>query len=82
MGIFQSKYSFSFMLVVFFCLTITANGQEKKEVTVNWIYSDASRELTAVEKYVWLSDNTAILYDIRKPEEQRVFVKYNPATGL
>lgn len=56
-------------------------AQEKEQITIEWIYSDKSRELTAVPKFVWLNDNTAILYDVRKPEEERTFEILDPASA-
>ena len=51
------------------------------EITVNWIYSDSSAELTKVPRFNWLQDNTAILYDLRKPESERTFEKLDPKSG-
>jgi len=50
----------------------------KKEITVEWIYSEDAKTLSAVHSYHWLEDNTAILFDIRKPKEKRTFLKLDP----
>ena len=50
----------------------------KKEITVEWIYSDEAKTLSAVHSYHWLEDNTAILFDRRKPKEKRTFLKLDP----
>lgn len=55
--------------------------QEKKEITVEWIFSDQPRAITRLPAYVWLSDGTALLQDPRKPVNQRTFERLNPATG-
>ncbi|MFQ5772075.1 MAG: S9 family peptidase, partial [bacterium] len=48
---------------------------------VEWIYSDESGKITALPGFVWLKNNTAILYDNRKPEAERTFENFNPETG-
>ncbi|RMF70389.1 MAG: hypothetical protein D6743_00325, partial [Calditrichaeota bacterium] len=56
-------------------------GQEKPQITVDWIYSDASAELTALPRFFWLRDNTAILFDLRKPKAERTFELFAPESG-
>ena len=56
-------------------------AQEKEQITIEWIYSDKSLELTAVPRFVWLNNNTAILYDMRKPEEERTFEILDPTSA-
>ena len=62
------------LLMVCACNTQPA----KKEITVEWIYSEDAKTLSAVHSYHWLEDNTAILFDIRKPKEKRTFLKLDP----
>jgi len=50
-------------------------------LTTEWIFSDAAASIAEVPHYVWLADNTAILYDTRLPEAQRNFELLDPATG-
>ena len=72
------------MILILSYILFTAHlllAQEKEQITIEWIYSDKSRELTAVPKFVWLNDNTAILYDVRKPEEERTFEILDPASA-
>jgi dipeptidyl-peptidase-4 len=59
----------------------TAFSQQKREMSVDWIFSDESGEVTALPSYSWLSDGTAILYDVRQPAEKRTFERLNPQTG-
>jgi dipeptidyl-peptidase-4 len=67
------------------CLTLvnayTALSQQKREITVDWIFSKAAEEATALPSYAWLPDGTAILYDVRQPLEKRTFERLNPQTG-
>jgi dipeptidyl-peptidase-4 len=68
------------------CLTLitasTVLSQQKKEITVDWIYSKEALEATALPSYAWLPDGTAILYDTRQPLEKRAFERLNPRTGV
>jgi dipeptidyl-peptidase-4 len=59
----------------------TVPAQESEEITVEWIYSDSGEAVDKVTKYVWLRDNSAILYDLQKPEIQRTFEKLDPGSG-
>jgi dipeptidyl-peptidase-4 len=58
----------------------TALAQEKKELTVEWIYSQGA-SVTALPTAMWLRDGTALIYDRRKPETERTFERLNPQTG-
>ena len=52
--------------------------QEKKELTVEWIYSDEAKRISEVHKFNWLENNTAILFDTRISEHERTFLKFDP----
>lgn len=67
--------------ILFILLSYSFLAAQKNDLTVEWIYSDASATLTAIPQTVWLEDNTLLVYDLRKPKEQRTFEIYNPATG-
>ena len=58
-----------------------ALSQQKREMSVEWIFSDESGEVSALPAYSWLADNTAIVYDVRQPAEKRTFERLNPQTG-
>lgn len=58
-----------------------AISQQKREITVDWIFSKEASELTSLPSYVWLADGTAILYNSRQPVEKRTFERLNPGTG-
>lgn len=68
-------------LSILLAVVCMASAQENQEITVEWIYSDASEQVTAVPKSHWLQDNTAILYDLRQPKEQRTFETFDPRSG-
>lgn len=67
---------------VFFILLSSAfTAAQENDITVEWIYSDASSALTDIHESIWLKDNTLLLYDRRKPADQRTFEIYNPQNG-
>jgi dipeptidyl-peptidase-4 len=59
----------------------TTLAQDKKELTVEWIYSRDAASVTALPTAMWLRDGTALIYDRRKPETERTFERLNPQTG-
>jgi dipeptidyl-peptidase-4 len=73
------------VLFIFFLLALLipaiAAPQEKEEITVEWIYSGESRKVTASSAFMWLENNTAILYDYRNSMEERNFEIFNPKSG-
>jgi dipeptidyl-peptidase-4 len=71
----------SFFAIVCLALASTAVSQQKRGITVDWIYSDEATKVSALPSYAWLSDGTAILYDVRRPIEKRTFERLNPQTG-
>ncbi len=50
-------------------------------LTVDWIYGPQARLVSAVPNYFWTSNGPAIIYDRRKPQDERTFYKLDPATG-
>ncbi len=66
-----------FLLIL--CLIPRVYSEERKEkITVEWIQSDEAKAIAAVHRYQWLENNTAILFDVRKPKEERTFQKLDP----
>ncbi|HEX8920958.1 MAG TPA: DPP IV N-terminal domain-containing protein, partial [Pyrinomonadaceae bacterium] len=81
----MKRLVFKSTLLSALCLAFVAAGavpaQEKKEMTVEWIYSKEAGKVTAVPAYHWLRDGTAIIYDSRQPEQERTFERLNAQTG-
>ena len=69
------------VFAIFVSITIAAQTPAKPSLTMEWVDSEAGMHIADVPKYVWLNDNTAILYDERAPEAQRTFEHFDPATG-
>lgn len=61
---------------------VQAEAQQRREITVDWIYGEEAGKLSALPAHVWLADGTAILYDLRQPTAERRFERLNPQTGL
>ena len=80
----SSKLALTALTII--CLTLitasTVLSQQKREITVDWIYSKEGVEATALPSYVWLPDGTAMLYDTRQPVEKSAFERLNPQTGV
>lgn len=57
-----------------------STAQEKKQLTVEWIYSREAREVTELPTVRWLQNGKAILYDSRKPESERTLELLDPGT--
>ncbi len=70
-------------MLIWTWILVSANlfAQEKQPLTVQWIYSDESRKVTALPSFTWVQDGTVILYDTRVPVEDRRFEKLDPRTG-
>ena len=54
-------------------LTGALLAQEKKAISVEWIYSDAGGEPTRLPPFAWTSDGDVLLLDTRKPKDARSF---------
>ena len=50
-------------------------------LTTEWIFSDQAERVAEVPQFTWLADNSAIVYDVRQPEAQRMYERLDPATG-
>ena len=75
------RNTFKISILIILMCTVILIAQEKNEITVEWIYSNASAELTAIQRTIWLDNNTLLLYDQRKPRENRTFEIYDPESG-
>lgn len=56
-------------------------AQTPGALSVEWIYSDDGESVAKVPEHLWLDDGTLLLYDTRKPPEQRTFERMDPASG-
>ena len=68
-------------LFVSFPLVQGAVAQEPRKVTLETMNDPSFGAAFAVPRTWWLDDNTALLYDPRKPDSARVLERLDPATG-
>jgi len=71
---------------LFFLFLVTAAvfsgfAQEKRKVTVEWIYSDESQKAFALPVSQWLDNGTAFYQDIAGPKEEWTLEVLDPRTG-
>jgi dipeptidyl-peptidase-4 len=50
-------------------------------LTLEWIYGDEGRRVASVPAHAWLSDGRLLLFDVRRPPEERTFEVLEPSTG-
>ena len=78
------RLRFSFISLVFIsailAATLTPAQTAPSHITPGWLYTEGIH-VADVPHTLWLSDNTAILYDTRQPESQRSFELLDPSTG-
>ncbi len=62
-------------------IAVVAAAQEKRAITMDWVFSDAAEELTALPTTAWTSANEVLLLDPRRPEGERTLERLDPRTG-
>jgi dipeptidyl-peptidase-4 len=82
MNLFNAAAARSKLLVFVFLFLNASSVIAQKTWSMEWINSPEASHIADVSKYAWLPDGTAILYDQRKPEAERTFERFEPATGL
>ena len=61
--------------------TIAAAQNEKRALTLEWIFGPEGRPAGAAPPTEWLDDGSFVMLDNRRPVRERTFEKLNPATG-
>ena len=59
----------------------SAPAQEKRPMTVEWIFSDECQEAFSLPLYRWLDNGTALYYDAGRPKEGRTLEILDPRTA-
>ncbi len=77
----SAKMFFCLLIFLFISFEAAIYAQEKKQITVDWIYSSEPGSITRLPSFSWRSDGKGILYDSRKPAAERTLELYDPATG-
>jgi dipeptidyl-peptidase 4 len=60
---------------------LSGSAQDKRKITVEWIYSDEPQEVFALPHYQWLDNNTALYCDLGRPKEEQALEVLDPRTG-
>lgn len=81
MNLSPVKHYLLAVLVLVLLLSPYLLAQEKEEITVEWIYSNKSAEISSLPSFTWLNDGTVLLYDNRKPPKERTFEIFDPRSG-
>ncbi len=71
----------SFFILAFLLLSIAAGAAQQQPLTVEWVDSEAAAAIGRAPSHVWLDDNTALIYDTRRPAAQRTFERLDPERG-
>ena len=66
------------IFVLFFLSTLVFCQDSKHDLTVDWIHTDEAKSIAMVHRYIWLENNTAVIYDPSKPLEERDFKILDP----
>ena len=73
---------YTIVLVLHIGLLAAVSAQtEKRQLTLEWIFSAEGRSVASLPATSWLDDNTLIILDSRRPASERTFERLNPATG-
>ena len=70
------------LLVVLLLSSCPVLAQDRREITVDWIFSDEGEEPTKLAATYWTSAGELILLDGRKPKAERTLERLNPDTGV
>ncbi len=79
--VYVRHFRSSSSILAFLFIFITAAAAQQQPLTVEWINSEAASAIGRVPSHVWLDDNTALIYDTRRPAAQRTFERLDPAQG-
>ncbi|MCF8239791.1 MAG: S9 family peptidase [Melioribacteraceae bacterium] len=67
----------SFVLLFVIANFLTAQN----DITLDWIFSGASSQISTTASYQWLSDGNLVILNYRKPASEREIEIYNPRTN-
>jgi len=69
------------MAVALALVAVLAAAQERPAISVDWVFSDAAAELTALPRTAWTADNQVLLLDPRVAKGERTLERLDPRTG-
>ncbi|MEX1275723.1 MAG: hypothetical protein WEB62_02715, partial [Bacteroidota bacterium] len=62
-------------------LLLPLAAQERKQLTLDTMSDPSFAQAFSTPRTWWLDDNTALIYDTRKPADERVIERLDPASG-
>ncbi len=68
-------------VIIFMFLPGSVAAQEKTSITVEWIYSEAGKNVASLPSFFWLDDGKLVLFDRQKPKSERILELFDPETG-
>lgn len=80
----RSKYSLCTVLAITLAVVLAGPqslAQEKKKLTAETMSDPTLYQGSSLPRTWWLKDNTAVLYDVRKPDSIRTLERLDPKTG-
>lgn len=73
------KYSYLFLFLYISLACSSSNAQEKKQISIDWIYGNGPGEIVQIPSFNWLENGKAIIIDSRKPANERTLELFDPA---
>lgn len=68
------------VLILLLIFSILVSAQEKKKLSIEWRYSPEAQSITQLPNVQWLGNGNAMMYDPRKPADQRTIELFDPST--
>ncbi len=69
------------LLAVALVIALSASAQQKQPLTIDNLSDPLLMQMFGTPRVWWLEDNTALVYDTRKPVPERTLEKLDPRTG-
>ena len=69
------------VLVLLACFAAQSAAQTRRELTLEWVFSQEGRAVAGVPATAWLDDGGLVILDNRRPPGERTFERLDPATG-
>ena len=66
-----------FLSILLIMSVIFSSDNLVKEISVDWIHSEKTKQISAVHKFEWLDNNTAILFDLSLPKYRKKIFNTN-----
>lgn len=74
------NYRLTAITILLILFTLQLPAQEKKKVTIEWRYSPEAQSITQLPNIQWLDNGMAMVYDTKKPFDQRTLELFDPNT--